>query len=168
MIETHPFGVFIPPQAKYLLLGSFTGKGIYNWFYGTKRNQFWPILETVYQTKLTDKKPQQQLFTQLRLAIADIIYQCERIKGNNLDTNLTNIVYNIIPIQKIFETHNIHTVYFSSRFVEQKFRLLFKNIIEKFPAIVYVTLPSPSPRYAALSLNEKIKIYAQVLPNLYA
>lgn len=26
MIETHPFGNFVPADAKYLILGSFTGK----------------------------------------------------------------------------------------------------------------------------------------------
>jgi hypothetical protein len=59
MIETHAFGNFIPLDAKYLILGSFTGKeamrknpasdNSYDWFYGTKRNQFWSILESVYK-----------------------------------------------------------------------------------------------------------------------
>ncbi len=45
MIEEHPFGDFIPQNTQYLLLGSFTGKitdNSYDWFYGTKRNLFWP------------------------------------------------------------------------------------------------------------------------------
>ncbi len=50
MIETHPFGNFIPENSRFLILGSFAGrqsvKGTsvtndeYDWFYGTRRNQF--------------------------------------------------------------------------------------------------------------------------------
>lgn len=55
MIETHPFGCFVPPGAKYLILGSFTTKEAFNadkekyvWFYSNGgRNNFWPILEEV-------------------------------------------------------------------------------------------------------------------------
>lgn len=57
MIETHIFKIFVPEKAKALILGSFSGKespadnGVndpaYDWYYGTKRNQFWPILEAV-------------------------------------------------------------------------------------------------------------------------
>lgn len=39
MIEIHPFGTFVPTNARHLVLGSFTGKLVgnntYDWFYGT-------------------------------------------------------------------------------------------------------------------------------------
>src|SRR3972149_2501161 len=102
MIEKHPFGPFVPQDAKYLILGSFTGKEAvkgqpyyddsYDWFYGTKRNQFWPMLEAVYDLKLNNITRKKKLFTKLGIAIADIIYQCEREGGSNLDSNLKNIV----------------------------------------------------------------------------
>ena len=84
MIETHAFGNFIPLNAKYLILGSFTGRQAvkgnsatddsYDWFYATKRNQFWPILEEVYGIELRNKLSRQELFTKLGIAMADIIY----------------------------------------------------------------------------------------------
>jgi len=67
MIEKHPYGSFVPINCRYLVLGSFVArdeKG-YNWFYGTKRNQFWPILEEVYQRELLCKKDKQELFKEL-------------------------------------------------------------------------------------------------------
>ena len=161
MIEIHPFGVFVQASTRHLILGSFTGKEGYDWFYGTSLNQFWPILEAVYNIRLPDKKSKQDLFISLRMAIADIIYQCERHRGTNLDSNLTNIVYNFEPIGKIFAAHQIETVYFSSRFVEIRFKRHFK-----YPAVNLVTLPSPSPRYAALSLRAKIDLYRRLLPKL--
>ena len=78
MIETHPFKIFAPANAKCLILGSFTGKeavkgtqdtdDAYDWFYGTKKNQFWPILEKVYDRELRDISAKQQLFNELGIA----------------------------------------------------------------------------------------------------
>ena len=73
----HPFGSFVPPKAKYLLLGSFTGKiedRSYDWFYTNKRNQFWRILRAVYDEPLESRISKEDLFTRLNLAITDIIY----------------------------------------------------------------------------------------------
>ena len=103
MIETHPFGNFIPPNTKYLLLGSFTTKPSddYLWFYANGRNHFWPIMEVVYGLKLDTKQKQQSLFEKLNMALADIILSCERKSGSNLDNNLTNIAYNIDAVNEI-------------------------------------------------------------------
>lgn len=169
MIETHPFDSFVPPNTKYLLLGSFTGRindDSYDWFYGTKRNQFWPILREVYGVKLDTKTEKQDLFKRLEMAITDIILFCERKASSNLDMNLTNIVYNTKAIEEILKKCRIKRIFFSSRFVETRFKRIFNKLIQAFPAIELITLPSPSPRYAAMSKDEKIKKYKQLLPKL--
>jgi hypoxanthine-DNA glycosylase len=163
MLETHPYPPFVPKEADYLLLGSFPGilNSGYHWYYSSPRNQFWPILERVYGLKLSTKKSKQQLFTRLHLAVTDIIYQCRRLKNNNSDTNLTDIVFNTSAISEILAQNKISVIYFSGRFVENKFRKLFKNI-----PVRMITLPSPSPRYAKMDLAQKIKIYKSLLPEL--
>lgn len=178
MIETHPFGNFVPRNASYLILGSFTGRqavkgspasdASYNWFYGTKRNQFWSILEEVYGLKLNDKAKKRKLFRNLGIAIADIISQCERRKGNNLDNNLTNLVYNTKTIAKILNKNQIEKILFTSRFVEKKFKQIFKELIIRHPTIALVTLPSPSPRYAKMTKEQKIEMYRELLPKINA
>lgn len=170
MIETHPFGVFSPPNAKYLLLGSFTAKkpdndDSYDWFYVTKRSQFWSIIESIYNVKLDNKRMKQDLFTKLGIAITDIIYQCERRDGNSLDANLINFVYNTSAIKKLLQENEIKKIFFSSRFVEKEFKKRFKELITEYPTIELITLPSPSPRYAAMSKQEKIKRYMEIFPN---
>lgn len=162
MLETHPFPPFVPPGAKYLLVGSFTGKPTpgYDWYYCIKTNQFWSILEAVYHTKLPTQKDKQGLFTKLRLALTDIIYQCERTRGNNLDSNLVKIVYNVPAIEKILKENKIQKIFFSSRFVEKKFKKLFPNITAQL-----TTLPSPSPRFT-MKLTDKINRYRALLPSL--
>lgn len=176
MIETHPFGVFAPPSAKYLILGSFTTKEAYDankkeayaWFYSNGgRNQFWPILEEIYGTRLQTREEMQKLFTKLSVALADIICQCERRKSSNLDINLTNIVYAVEDITNILENNPITKIFFTSRFVMKEYKKRFKNLIDKYPHIELVTLPSPSPRYAAMSKEEKIKRYSQIFPKLH-
>jgi len=174
MVETHPFGSFVPANAKYLLLGSFTTKEAYDeakkadyvWFYSNGRNQFWPILEIVYGVSLKTRKEKEQLFTALRMALADIIYKCERTKNSNLDVNLANIVYAVEEITQILNKNPISKIFFTSRFVENKFRQVFKALVNKRPNIELVTLPSPSPRYAQMTKEQKIEKYKQLLPEI--
>lgn len=174
MIETHPFGCFVPPQAKYLILGSFTTREAYDstkkddyvWFYSNGgRNQFWPILEIIYATKLKTREEMQNLFTSLHIALADIILQCERKKLSNLDVHLTNIVYAVEDITEILKNNPMQKIFFTSRFVEKEFKKKFKQLIEQYSNIELITLPSPSPRYAAMSRIDKIKKYKEILPH---
>ena len=176
MKETHPFGSFVPRRATFLILGSFTGRqavqdgagtdSAYDWFYGTRRNQFWPILEAVYGLNLKDKASKQEALESLGIAIADLIYQCERKQGNNLDNNLYNIVYNTEEIVRILESYPIQTILFSSRFVEKRFSKIFRDYLKNRPDLTFITLPSPSPRYAQMTLAQKIKRYRELLPSL--
>jgi hypoxanthine-DNA glycosylase len=176
MIETHPFGIFVPPAPRFLILGSFPGRQALkgtsatddscDWFYGTKRNQFWPILEEVYGLELDGRAKRQELLTRLGIAMADIIYQCERRAGNNLDSNLTVITYNTGAIEELLSQHAIREVLFSSRFVEKTFKKLFGDIPNKCQSMRMFTLPSPSPRYAQMSRQDKVRKYRELLPNL--
>lgn len=171
MTETNPFSVYCPPNAKYFILGSFAAKdgkaGVsYDWYYSNGRNQFWPILENIYNIELKDRQSQQNLFKKLAIAIADIIYQCERKTNSSLDVNLTNFVYNISPIKKVLQKNPIESILFTSRFVEKEYKKRFGELIAEFSTIELITLPSPSPRYAAMSKEEKIRRYSQIFPKL--
>jgi len=87
-------------------------------------------------------------------------------KNSNLDVNLKNLVFNTKEIDIILSKHGIEKIYFTSRFVEKIFKSKFKDIILKFPKVEFVTLPSPSPRYARMKIAEKITKYKELLPNL--
>lgn len=169
MLETNPFTVFNPPGAKYLVLGSFAAKDgkkghNYNWYYSNGRNQFWPMLEVVYGENLTTKKQQQELFARHKIAVADIIRKCKRLKNSSLDTHLTDFVYNTAPITKVFKTRKLQKVLFTSRFVENQFRRHFAHLLASYPTVDIITLPSPSPRYAQMAKDEKIMQYKKHFP----
>lgn len=150
------------------MLGSFVTKpsSSYKWFYANGRNQFWPIMQEVYGCDLSTKKQQQQLFSQLKMALADIIYSCERRHNSNLDVNLFNIVYNLKAIKAIITTNKLEQIFFTSRYVETAFRKQFKHLIQLYPKLELVCLPSPSPRYAILTKQEKVNRYKKLLPKL--
>ena len=173
MIERHPFGSFVPPQAQYLILGSFTTKEAYDsakkkkyvWFYANSgRNMFWPILEIVYKTELKTRQQMENVLTTRKIALADIILQCERKKHSNLDVHLINAIYAVADITKIVKHNPIEKILFTSKFVEKEFKRKFRILIEQYPHIELVTLPSPSPRYAAMKKDQKILRYKELLP----
>lgn len=168
MLETHPFGNFVPPKCQYLLLGGFAARPVkgYDWFYANKRNQFWSILQEVYGVELDTTTVQQELFTRIGMGISDIILSCERIKQNNSDTNLTNFVINSVAISKVLGENEIKKIFFSSRFAETLYKRHLKDLVVQYPKIQLVTLPSPSPRYAAMSKADKIVRYTGLLPAL--
>ncbi len=168
MLEVHPFGDFVPKKVKYLMLGSFVTKpsNPYEWFYANGRNQFWPIMEQVYNLEFKTTKQQQTLFEKLEMALSDIILSCERKKNSNLDVNLFNVTYNTDALKVILRKHKIQKLFFTSRHVENLFLKHFKDIIQEFPEMELVCLPSPSPRYAMLTKQEKIAKYKLLLPKL--
>ncbi len=170
MNETHPYGDYIPTQTKYLILGSFPSKAQskdneVNWFYSSGKSQFWPILRQVYKLPLATINQKMGFLSELEMGIADIIFQCERRDSNSLDMNLTNIIYNP-RLENLLHTSQIETIFFTSRFVEKQYRKSFKHLIIDLPNIKLLTLPSPSPRYAQLTLQQKVERYKILLPKL--
>jgi hypoxanthine-DNA glycosylase len=166
VIETHPFEAFIPEKIKCLIVGSFPGKEQTqyepeetHWFYGAPRNQLWKILEIVYKKELKTRKEKQQLFEEAGIGMTDMIKSCVRKQGTNLDENLEIREYNKEVIEKILR-HYQPKVLFTSRFVEKEFKKLFPDY--KNTDI----LPSPSPRYFKLTIENKAKIYKEKLPHL--
>lgn len=165
-VEQHPFPAFVPLNMSCLIVGSFPGKeqsrGGLNedaWFYGAPLNQFWRIMAKAYSRDLTTKRDKQQLFEEAGIGITDIFKAVIRTSGSNLDENLQIEEYNWEVITDILKKHR-PMVFCTSRFVEKEFK-------KKFPAYPAVdVLPSPSPRYFKLTIEQKAQIYRKKLPKL--
>lgn len=164
-IETHPFDPFIPDNATTLILGSFPGReqtqtksDNNQWFYGAKRNQFWKIISSVYNTNLLCKVEKQQLFSKFGIGITDILLKVRRKNNTNLDDNLEIIEYNDKAIKSILENSKIKSIFFTSKYVEKHFYKLFPDIKNA------EYLPSPSPRYARMTKMDKVNYYKSKLP----
>jgi hypoxanthine-DNA glycosylase len=164
-IETHPFKAFIPENATAVIIGSFPGREVTmkkvsedEWFYGSKRNQLWKIISAVYETELVTKTDKQDLFKKHGIGMVDIFLKVKRTENNNTDSNLQVIEFNDKAIAPILKNPNIKNIYFTSKFVESAFLKMFPGIT------IGECLPSPSPRYARMSLTEKINYYKRKLP----
>jgi hypoxanthine-DNA glycosylase len=164
-IETHPFEAFIPGNVTAIIVGSFPGMEVTHriltedeWFYGTKRNQFWKIISEVYETELVTKAQKQNLFAKHGIGIVDIFLKVKRKEKNNMDNNLEVIEFNDKAIKVILQDPGIQHIFFTSKFVGKTFSKLFPEIK------IGESLPSPSPRFATMSLYEKIEYYKMKLP----
>lgn len=165
--EIHPFEPYIPTGIKHLIIGSFPGKeqtqpirkSKDGWYYGSPRNQFWSIIEHVYNIQLTNRKEKQDLFKKLSIGIIDIILSCRRKNDSNADNNLYDIDHNYEAILKIITNNKIENIFCTSKYVENEFLTLF-------PDYNIVRLPSPSPKTLRVPKETKIKFYKQLLPKI--
>jgi len=165
MTEQHPFKPFAPVNSETLILGSFPGKESTqklrdrDWFYCANRNQFWKIMELVYNKNLSSLDAKQQLLQENKVAITDIILSCERRGNNNKDTNLINKKYNRDAIYSILDSNPIKKILFTSKGVHQEFLENFNMQLN----IELIVLPSPSPIYRRLNLQDKAIEYKKHL-----
>lgn len=161
MIEKHPFTPFVPQNSRILILGSFPGREstqasrANDWFYCANRNQFWKIIESVYDQVLLTTSSKHELFKQKHIAITDIIESCERRENKNSDDNLITKVYNKVAIAKILAQNPIKKILFTSKSVYIEFLENF----DKPNGVELVILPSPSPVFRRMNLNDKINVY---------
>jgi hypoxanthine-DNA glycosylase len=165
-VEIHPFQAFVPPNMTCLIVGSFPGKEQTRgklddnaWFYGAPLNQLWRILEKVYDRPLKTKTAKEELFRESGIGMTDIFKSVVRTAGSNLDDNLQVVAYNKEEITKLLETFRPQ-VLCTSRFVEKEFRKMFPG----YPGVD--VLPSPSPRYFRITIDQKAALYKQKLPAL--
>jgi G:T/U-mismatch repair DNA glycosylase len=173
--EKHPFASFSPPNARYLMLGSFpcnrnlrqeNAQPEYGeWFYcGSGKSAFWTIVERVYDRQLTvgARQDKAKLFEEIGMAITDIALEINRKKPDCLDTSLTITQYNTEAIVKIFSERNIEKVFFTSRFVETQFNKHIKKHLVAADFIgEYLLSPSPAANPSILSREDYREFIAQ-------
>lgn len=163
-IETHPHPLFVPDSATVLILGSFPGQnnvmvdGKDEWFYASKRNQFWSILRGVYNEELLTTKEKQSCFEKHGIAMGDIFLKIRRKENTNSDSDIEVVEYNDKAIQKVLGSCSFNHIFFTSKLVEKEFLKCFPNVKSG------ECLPSPSPRYAKMNLSAKIEYYKKKLP----
>lgn len=169
MLEKHPFKPFVPDECQILIIGSFPGKESTqrkkkdDWYYGAKRNQFWTIIGKVYGVSLVKKEQKKELFNTLRIGLTDVILSCERKENRNTDKNLIKRTYNIKTILEILDSYPIKKILFTGKGV-------YSTFIEEFRydgEAELIILPSPSPIYRKMTLEEKANYYKKHLPIIY-
>lgn len=157
---SHPFQPFVPEGCRFLLLGSFPGSRstkeeppVDDWYYGAPRNQFWSIMGELFpEYDLSRTEEKKRLFTDLGMAITDVILSCERKRGSSLDSSLVKRVYNTEAVRRILLENPVDTVLFTGKGV----MTVFQSRFEHPPNLGLVCLPSPSPAFFRMSYQQKV------------
>ena len=153
----HPFDPIIFNDTETLILGSFPSIKSFenNFYYAHPRNQFWKILSAVTGYPANTRDQRIWLLKMSKLGLWDMLRSASR--KNSLDSSLENEEVNDIP--SLLEHYpSIVKIAFTGRKSQALFELNFDSLdIER------IYLPSPSPAYAKMSIDEKVKIYRDKL-----
>lgn len=133
MYSKHPYEPFIPQEATKLIIGTMPPyrfciepkellDGDVDFYYGSKDNCFWELLEKATGAKLdSDKmeetiKQRKALLEKLNIGITDIVDKCIHENGKSDDASLKNITHK--PIKEILmQNPKIDTLIYTSTFV---------------------------------------------------
>ena len=140
-----------------LILGSFPSiKSFENdLYYGNPLNQFWKILKAVTSYPVNNNDQKIWLLKECKLGLWDMIASCKR--ESSLDSSLEDESVNDIATL-LEENPNIKKIAFTGKKSEALFKTHFSHLdIETF------YLPSPSPAYAAMKFEDKVKVYKEKL-----
>lgn len=161
MLEQHPYGEFIPPQAEAMIVGSFPIAKFsnpelrseikpheYDFFFGGEKNLLWRLLGRCFAKELRSTQDVMAMLTEQRLAMGDVIKACERKNNGSSDSDLIKIHWNH-NLLAIIKENRIQKIYFTLKKVEQWFNKLFPH-----HQLQSVTLISPSAQsFRALGRN---------------
>ncbi|HLD22352.1 MAG TPA: DNA-deoxyinosine glycosylase [Sulfuricurvum sp.] len=153
----HPFPPLLDHNTQILFLGSFPSIASFEhaFYYAHPRNAFWPILEEIFDVHLESNEAKKLFCLEKRIGLWDVIGSCER--SNSSDTNLKNCIPNDFETL-LNDYQNIQVLAFTGKKSHDLFLKYFKDLrVEK------VLLPSTSPAHAAMTREEKTKIYKEFL-----
>ncbi|WP_457598578.1 DNA-deoxyinosine glycosylase [Hydrogenimonas sp.] len=154
----HPFDPIIDEGSKILILGSFPSLKSFdnNFYYAHPRNQFWPILSRIFDRPAKTVEERYALLKESRIALWDVIKSCER--SNSADSNLRSCVPNDIPAL-LHRYPNISALLFTGKKAES----LYRRYFGESAGLPLSLLPSPSPAYAAMGFDAKVKRWREIL-----
>lgn len=167
----HPYAPFNIQKAKTVIVGNtppvrFATKelqdGDVDWYYGSRFNAFWTLLEKSCRSKksLLSKEAQQSFFLENEIGIFDTIAECSRKKGCGAsDGDLYNIV--LVDVLALLQENSqqLLRIFFSSRFVAELFQKATKikfdlrsrevqKVLFDERVLELTILYSPSPSWA--------------------
>jgi G:T/U-mismatch repair DNA glycosylase len=161
MIETHPFGVYMPKSATCIILGTFPTHNKnwrFNSFYPGRNNFFWRLLGDVYtRTYQYTTGPEAAaerlaLCTEKGLALSDVIYKCRRIVATSSKDSDLEIVEKMDNVSLLRKHPNINRVILtSSSGPVSAHKIFFEHLTEN--GIGYMVSESKPPIHGSFVLD---------------
>lgn len=160
--EEHPWKRFPIENnnSKSLILGSFPPSKFtideypkticdIDFFYGSKENSFWDLFIDAKNLDIKWPDEIQKLKDWLyenKWVVSDIVLKTKRKNDTAFDNDLNVVEWNENIIEGILLNNPIKKIYFTSRFVEEKFKKKIERKLKlNLDKIEFVTLISPSP-----------------------
>jgi TDG/mug DNA glycosylase family protein len=152
---SHPFEPIVFDDTEILILGTFPSIDSFDraFYYAHPRNQFWPILSEITGYPVNNRDQKFWLLKSSKIGLWDMVQGCRR--SNSLDSSLREIEVNDIPAL-LRKYPSIRKILFTGRKAEALFEKYYGDL-----EIERDYLPSPSPAYAGMSYEEKVKTYRE-------
>ena len=151
-------------NARILILGSIPGKASLEAgeYYAHPRNQFWRIIAELLGTgQLIDYPSKIKALIDARIAVWDVMQSCYRPGSMDAAIDKNSIVAN--DFTTFFKRHSrITRVFFNGATAEQAFNRLALPTLE-MTSMTFLRLPSTSPAHAAMSMQQKLDCWRQIL-----
>ncbi|WP_345971483.1 DNA-deoxyinosine glycosylase [Sulfurimonas sp. HSL1-6] len=159
----HPFAPVADDRSRVLVLGSFPSIASFeaDFYYAHPRNQFWPIMERLFDVTLPDKAARRAFALEQGIALWDSYASLVRSENNSSDANLSELVPNDIPA--FLASHpGVKHIFCTGK-------KAFEGCKKHYPdlSVPCTLLPSTSPAYAAMRFEAKLEAYRPVKGVLY-
>jgi hypoxanthine-DNA glycosylase len=166
------FAPIADKNAKILILGSMPSETSLSkqQYYGHERNAFWPIMESLFNAdariKINNYKQRQNMIIENNIAVWDVLKSCYR-KGS-LDTAIKMNSIQTNDFYSFFSTHQaIRKVFFNGAKAETIYKRYVLNNMSHFAGLIkYNRLPSTSPAYATMTLQQKSAAWSKAIKGI--
>ena len=161
MTRVHSFPPLVTKTSKVLILGSMPGEASLkaNQYYAHRRNSFWTIMGELFGSGPSlPYEERVKILQSAGVALWDSLQSCVRL--GSLDASIADEMANDFP--SFFGKHpNITHVFFNGGKAETAFRRFVLPSLNDVP-FRFARLPSTSPAYASMTLDEKVRAWSIV------
>jgi len=165
MTKLKGFPPIAAKNTKVLILGSMPSETslLKQQYYGHPRNAFWPIMDALFAASpelAYDRRT--AILIQNGIAVWDVAKFCNRpgsldadIEMSSLETNDFNIFFTLFP--------KLKHVFFNGGKAESVYnKFILPELLGHFSYMHYHRLPSTSPAFASMTLQQKIAAWQVV------
>ncbi len=159
------FSPVLAQDPKVLILGTMPSVVSLDkaFYYAHPRNAFWPIIESFIGHALLSIQDKKSACDQLGISLWDVLQTCQR--QGSLDSAIQSPVAN--DFTALFrESPQLKTIAFNGKAAEKLFK---KEVLpqQSLPCdLNFISLPSTSPAYAVITLEEKRLLWQEKLSHL--
>jgi hypoxanthine-DNA glycosylase len=162
MSDIAGFAPVVSGNAKVLILGSMPSVAslVRQQYYGHPRNAFWPIMGALFgAVPGLCYQQRKQILMENKIAVWDVLQGCNRL--GSLDSNIKLASIKINDFADFFAEYKfIEQVFFNGAMAEKLYKKhILPTLNRRFAYLEYQRLPSTSPAYASLRLEEKIEAW---------